>query len=95
MTTRTYRFQADIDPATGLFVSGQVFDEQMAADPITDVVTGTGRLLAPVTLTDQTHPELFDWLNAVAAKADERLTAARVKHREPAVEPIVDGEVIR
>lgn len=90
MTTRASRFQADIDPKTFLFVSGQIYDEVLAVDPVTDVLTGTGRLLPPVTITKDSHPALFDALNAQAVKCDERLAAARaeyLKQVEPA--PVV------
>lgn len=77
MTTRSFRFQSDID-ADGVFRSGQLFDQVTFIDPITDVVTG-GALMAPVTLTDQTHPAVFAALNAEGGKVDDRIAAARAK----------------
>jgi hypothetical protein len=77
MTTRAFRFQADIDPATGLFSNGAINDEALAEDPITQEIGGTGRLVGPFPIDAKTSPTLFAALNALAVKCDERLTAAR------------------
>ncbi len=92
MTTRAYRFQADVD-ANGLFTKGQIFDEQMAVDPITDEVTGTGRLIGPTLIDDKSHAQLFAALNVQALKASDRLADARSKRAEEMaktdVEPVI------
>ncbi len=82
MAIRAFRFQADIDPVTGLFTKGQMYDEQTAVDPITDEVVGTGRLIGPVEVNDKSHAQLFAALNVQALKASDRLADARAKHVE-------------
>lgn len=75
MTTRAFRFQADVD-ASGQFVSGLLYDQQTVTDAITDVVTGV-TLIGPTILTNQTHPALFISLNALTDKTDERVQIQR------------------
>lgn len=79
MTIRAFRFQADADPVTGLFVTGQIFDQVASVDPVTDKPTA-GALIGPTDVTSKTHPEIFACLNELADCCAERVKIKRAAY---------------
>lgn len=78
MTTRAFRFQADVN-SDGIFTTGLIYDQVMTVDPVTDELVG-GALIGPTIVTDETHPGLFDALNAQADEIDVRVQTQRAKY---------------
>ncbi len=89
MTTRAFRFQADIDPATGLFTVGSMYDQQVVEDLITGEQVGAFSFSDPTLLPATVYPALFAALNEISSKSSERIQEKRAaflaaKSAEPA-----------